>query len=590
MKTVSFVGLGVVGLVTQACFANRGINTIGVDSSEHKLEILRSGNLPFYEPNLKDLIIGDACSNLTFSDSMTYAVENSNITFVTVGTPSKADGSIDLLQISEASKAIGVALSNKSRYHVVVIKSTVLPGTTDNVIKAIVEKESRKNAVEDFGLIVNPEFLREGSSVHDTFNPHLLVLGAADHRSGQEIETLWKEFFNNHFPKTIRTNRITAELIKYANNAFLATKISFINSIANLCQRMDSADVKEVAQAIGTDPRIGPLFLNAGAGYGGSCLPKDVKALIKMSRSVSCNLPLLRAVDEVNENQPKQVIELARNMLGGFEGKTVAILGVAFKKDTDDIREAPSVKVIRQLIEHQALVRATDPLALENLKKIFDDKITYTKNKFDCLSNADCCLILTEWDEYKNMKAEDFIRYMKKPCIVDARRIFDSQDFVNTTNYFAIGVKTRGYEETIPYRKKEQTSEIDLEGLLKDIMQEGVLVAENERYTIHDLKVDELTVSLTELKKTQETRGHSHADCSEVYFFTQGEGKMQVGNRTYHVGQGSVIIVPRSEFHKVINLGEEKLIFVAVFEGKRFSKNYSYQNKDSPESRVAEAQ
>jgi mannose-6-phosphate isomerase-like protein (cupin superfamily) len=186
------------------------------------------------------------------------------------------------------------------------------------------------------------------------------------------------------------------------------------------------------------------------------------------------------------------------------------------------------------------------------------------------------------------MKAEDFKRHMKKPCIVDARRILDSQDFVDTTNYFAIGLKPN-YEETIPYRK-EQASEIDLDGQLNDIREEGVFIAENERYTIHDLRVDELTVSLTELKKAQETRGHSHADCSEVYFFTQGDGKMQVGNRTYYVGQGSVIIVPRSEFHKVINLGEQKLIFIAVFEGKRFSKNYDYENKGSLKSAVAEAQ
>lgn len=440
MKTVSFVGIGVVGLVTQVCFASRGINTIGVDSNKQKLKALKSGNLPFYEPNLKELF-GGIRSNLSFSDSMTDAVNNSNITFVTVGTPSKADGSIDLSQISRATKAIGAVLKKKSQYHIVVIKSTVLPGTTDNTIKIILEKESGKIAEKDFGLIVNPEFLREGSSVHDTFNPHLLVIGAADHNSGQKIEKLWSEFFKNHLPPTIRTNRITSELIKYANNAFLATKISFINSIANICQNIDSADVKQVAQAIGTDPRIGSLFLNAGAGYGGSCLPKDVKALIKMSDSVSCNLPLLRAVHEVNENQPRQVIALARTALGGLKGKTIAILGVAFKKDTDDIREAPSIKVIRQLISNQAIVRAADPMALQNLKKLFDDKITYAKDKFDCLSNADCCIILTEWNEYKNMKPEDFVRHMKKPNIVDARRILDFQDFVHITNYFAVGLK-----------------------------------------------------------------------------------------------------------------------------------------------------
>jgi UDPglucose 6-dehydrogenase len=452
MEAVSFIGLGVVGLVTQICLATRGINAIGVDSSKDKLRMLRSGNLPFYEPKLKELF-NDGHANLVFSDSITYAVQNSDITFVTVGTPSKADGSIDLSQIFQVCKAIGIALKNKSHYHVVAIKSTVIPGTTDNLITKTLKNESGKNIDEDFGLIVNPEFLREGSSVDDTFSPHLLVVGTETKKDEEIIVKLWSEFFNSQFPKIMRTNRINAELIKYSNNAFLATKISFINSIANVCQRIDGADVEQVALAIGADPRIGSLYLNAGPGYGGSCLPKDVKALLSMSHSVDYEMPLLKSVDKANEEQSEEIVKIVKLAIGAkLKGKTIAILGVAFKKDTDDIRESPSVKVISLLIKHQAIIKANDPMALENLEKIFGDKITYVKSKLDCLSDVDCCIILTEWDEYKSMRADDFVNYMKYPCIVDTRRIFNPQEFAHTVNYFAIGLKP-SYAKAILYRK-----------------------------------------------------------------------------------------------------------------------------------------
>jgi UDPglucose 6-dehydrogenase len=452
MEAVSFIGLGVVGLVTQICLATRGINTIGIDSDKNKVNMLRSGNLPFYEPKLKELF-HEGCPTLIFSDDASYAVRNSDITFVTVGTPSKANGSIDLSQISQACKAIGKALKNKSRYHVVAIKSTVIPGTTDNLITETFQNESGKNIDEDFGLIVNPEFLREGSSVHDTFNPHLLVVGSETRKDDEIIVKLWSDFFTNQFPKIIRTNRINAELIKCSNNAFLATKISFINSIANVCQRIDGADVEQVALAIGADPRIGSLFLKAGPGYGGSCLPKDVKALLNMSHSIGYEMPLLMSVDRTNEDQCKEIVKIVKRAVGAeLKGKTIAILGVAFKKDTDDIRESPSVKVITSLIKQQAIVKANDPMALENLKKIFGDRITYAESKFECLLNADCCIILTEWDEYKSMKANDFANYMRYPCIVDTRRIFHPQEFVHTVDYFAIGLKP-SYAKAISYRK-----------------------------------------------------------------------------------------------------------------------------------------
>ncbi len=440
MERISFVGLGVVGLITQVCFASRGYNTIGMDTDEQKLRTLRSGNLPFHEPQLRELL-DETETNIKFSADIDYAIENSRLTFVTVGTPSKPDGCIDLSQIIHACRSIGRALRNKSEYHVVVVKSTIVPGTTDSVIKRILKEESNKNIGEDFGLTVNPEFLREGTGVNDTFHPHLLVIGSADQRSQEELERLWLEFYNKDAPMILKTNFVNAELIKYANNAFLATKVGFINSMANICQKFDGADVEKVAKAIGMDPRISPLFLKAGPGYGGSCLPKDVKALINLSQAIGFYPTLLMAVDQVNERQSMQVVDLAKSALGDLKEKIIAILGVAFKKDTDDIREAASIKIIRHLVQHGAKVRANDPMALENLKKIFGDEIIYAKNKFECLTNADCCIILTEWDEYKSMKPDDFAKYMKTPCIIDARRIYNADDFVHSTKYFAIGLK-----------------------------------------------------------------------------------------------------------------------------------------------------
>lgn len=455
MERISFVGLGVVGLITQVCFASRGYYTIGVDSDEQKLRTLRSGNLPFHEPQLRELF-DEAKINVKFSDDIDYAIENSRLTFITVGTPSKPDGCIDLTQIMHVCRAIGRALRNKSEYHGVVVKSTIVPSTTDNVIKRILEEESNKNIGKDFGLVVNPEFLREGTGVNDTFHPHLLVIGSSDKRSQEELERLWLEFYNKDAPVILMTNCVNAELIKYANNAFLATKVSFINSIANICQKFDGADVEKVAKAIGMDPRIGPLFLKAGPGYGGSCLRKDVKALISVSQAIGFYPTLLMAVDQVNELQPMQVVELAKSVLGDLKGKIIAILGVAFKKDTDDMREAPSIKIIRHLLQHGAKVRAHDPMALESLKKIFGGEIIYAKNKFECLTNADCCVILTEWDEYKSMKPDDFVKYMKTPCIIDGRRIYNANDFVHSTKYFAIGLKPDKEQLTNTYKIKNQ--------------------------------------------------------------------------------------------------------------------------------------
>jgi len=301
------------------------------------------------------------------------AVLNTEITFIAVATPNKPNGSIDLGHIESSSSEIGQALQKKETYHLVVVKSTVVPGTTENVVKPAIEKLSGRRCGIDFGLCMNPEFLREGSALHDTLHPDRIIIGEHDQKSGDSLEALYRDFHGEEMPPLIITNLPTAELIKYANNAFLATKISFINQIANICEKIPGADVTVVAKGIGLDKRIGPLFLNAGWGYGGSCLPKDVKALIAFSEGLGYNPALFNAVEDVNNIQPYRAVELAKKHLGDLKGRRIAILGLAFKPNTDDMREAVSIKIINQLLEEGANIVAYDPAAINNAKGIFKD-------------------------------------------------------------------------------------------------------------------------------------------------------------------------------------------------------------------------
>ena len=289
---------------------------------------------------------------------------------MTVGTPSKTDGSIDLKYMESATHDIGAALKRKSSYHVVIVKSTVVPGTTQDKVKPILEADSRKVCGEEFGLCMNPEFLRQGSAFRDTINADRVVIGAYDKRSGDVLEDLYKDFYCNHLPRVIRTSLSTAELIKYASNAMLATKISFINTVGNICEKIPGADVKVVATAMGLINDIGPLFLDAGLGYGGSCFPKDIKALIACSKSLGYEPQILDSVESVNKSQPLKAIELCEELVGSVYGKQVAILGLAFKPDTDDMREARVIPLINGLIELGAKIIAYDPVAMPNAREI----------------------------------------------------------------------------------------------------------------------------------------------------------------------------------------------------------------------------
>ena len=440
---VSIFGLGYVGLTFAATLASRGFKVVGYDIDERKLELIKRGKPPFYEPGLEELL-AEAVSNgnLTVTRDPEEAVNNTDVTFITVGTPEGPDGGADLSQLHSALRDLGRGLAKKQSWHLVVIRSTVPPGTSRSAAKLLEEMTGKKCGV-DFGLCMNPEFLREGNAIEDNLNPDRVVIGECDKRSGDYLEGLYKAFLGGRLPPMLRTSLENAELIKYANNAFLAMKISFINMIANLCERIPYADVEEVARGIGLDKRIGPYFLKAGLGWGGSCFPKDLKALLHVGRELGVDLPLVEATVEVNERQPLKAVEFAERALGDLRGRRVAVLGLAFKPNTDDMRGAVSIKIVNKLVEKGARVVVYDPKAMPNAKRIFGDKVEYAESALDAIKGADCAIFVTEWDEFKSLKVEEVAKLMKNPVIIDGRRIFDPRTIPPTIRYYAIGLGKR---------------------------------------------------------------------------------------------------------------------------------------------------
>jgi UDPglucose 6-dehydrogenase len=436
---VSIVGMGYVGLCTAATFASRGIRTIGIDIDEERIDQIRKGNAPIHEPQL-DTMLKNAVKDklLEATTDITY-VADTDTTFLTVGTPSRLDGSIDLRFLKKAAIDLGDSLWKKGRYHLVVVKSTVVPGTTSNVVQPTLENHAETKVGRSLGLCANPEFLKEGTAINDALHPDKIVIGSNDKKSANQLTRFYRKFYASKLPPVILTSPQAAELVKYASNAFLATKISFINTIANIAQRTPGVDVGTVAKAIGLDPRIGELFLKAGPGYGGSCFHKDLQALITYSKKNGYNPVLFQATEETNEKQATRVVDMAKKLLGSLSDKKIAVLGLAFKKDTDDIREAASLRVISQLKKKGAQVIAYDPMAIPNAKKALSDQIEYAENPHSTLQGTDCAVIMTEWDQFQKLKPQDFRSYMKTPNIVDARRIYDPEDF-RELNYAAIGL------------------------------------------------------------------------------------------------------------------------------------------------------
>jgi UDPglucose 6-dehydrogenase len=440
-KNVAVMGLGYVGLTMAACLAERGISTIGIDVDKEKISQLKKGRSPIHEPRIEEMIERNIRSGrLRVTDNCQEALENSQMTFITVGTPRSSNGKMEFEQMRLASEAIGKALKDTQPYHLIVVRSTVIPGTTGRIIRPIVESNSKKSCPKDFGLCVNPEFLREGSAVENMLEPDRIVIGEIDKRSGDMLERFYDRVYMGHLPPMLKTTLDNAEIIKYATNAFLATKISFINSIANLCERIAGSDVEIIAKGVGLDPRIGPLFLEAGLGWGGSCFPKDVKTILAFGTELGLDLPIIRATMEVNESRPSMAVDKVKELLIDLQGKTVAVLGLAFKPNTDDVREAVSIKIINRLLEEGASVRAYDPVAIENSQRILGKKIIFTKSSRECLNGADCCILVTEWDDFRDLKPEDFRTRMRRPLLIDGRRLYAPKEFLDKMEYFAVGL------------------------------------------------------------------------------------------------------------------------------------------------------
>ncbi|RLI73176.1 UDP-glucose 6-dehydrogenase [Archaeoglobales archaeon] len=405
---ISIVGSGYVGIVTGIGFAELNNEVIFIDIDKGKVEKINSAEPPVYEKGLEELMKKNREKYVATSDYK-RAIEYTDVTFICVGTPSKKDGSIDLRSIKSAAMEIGKVLKDKSDFHVVVVKSTVVPGTTEELIKPTIEKKSKKKSFEDFGLTVNPEFLREGNAVEDFFNPDRIVIGAKEEKSKKILDELYSSF---NCPKFF-TDIKTAEMIKYASNAFLATKISFANEIGNICKKI-GIDVYDVFKGVGLDHRINPSFFRAGIGFGGSCFPKDVKALIARAEEVGENPRLLKAVVEINEEQPLKLIELLKKYVSKPKGKKIGILGLAFKPDTDDIRESRAIPVVETLIKEGVEIIAYDPKAIDNFKQLFP-QIRYAETPEDVL-NSDAVLIVTEWEEFEKLN-------YKGKIVIDGRRV-----------------------------------------------------------------------------------------------------------------------------------------------------------------------
>lgn len=439
---VAVVGLGYAGLCTAACFT-RKFDVIGIDVDRRRISQLTGGDVPIHEKGLPALIkksVEDGA--LSFSDSY-ESLNGAGTIFVAVGTPSKADGSIDLSQVTDASRRIGRELGRCKNKPLVVIKSTVTPGTTTKVVKPLLEEESGKECGVGFGLCSNPEFLREGAAIDDTLHPDRIIIGPLDRSSGLAMRSFYKKFFGPSLPPVVETTPENSELIKYASNAFLATKISFINFVARVCENLPGADVAEVALAMGFDPRIGGKYLQAGPGFGGACFPKDARALSAYVEQLGMDASLLRSVLAINDSQPEWIVSKLERKLGNVAGKGVAVLGVAFKEGSDDVRESRAIVLAKSLFRKGARVSVSDPMAIEGAKRELGQQARYCETAQDCIRGADAAVVLTGWAEFKRLKPDDFVRLMRTPILIDARRIYDPKKYdFPPLDYTAVG---RGY-------------------------------------------------------------------------------------------------------------------------------------------------
>jgi UDPglucose 6-dehydrogenase len=414
---IAVIGTGYVGLVAGACFAETGNQVICVDKDAKKIRLLNRGRIPIFEPGLEEIVRRNRQERrLSFTTELPDAVRRSEVVFIAVGTPTGEDGSADLKYVLAAAVEIAQSMNG---YKVVVDKSTVPVGTAERVRQAM-----SRHTKHPFAVVSNPEFLKEGAAIEDFLKPDRVVIGTDDPRAADLMRELYRPFTRTGAPIMVM-DAASAELSKYAANAMLATRISFMNEIANVCELFD-ADVDRVRQAIAADKRIGPAFLFPGCGYGGSCFPKDVKAIIQFSAERKYKFRILDSVERVNHAQKTKLLTRVDRLVGkNLKGKTIAVWGLAFKPRTDDMREAPAIPIIKGLLERGAKVRAFDPEARESARAVFGTKITYARNAYDALKDADALLVVTEWNEFREPDFAKMKRVMRKPVIIDGRNIYE---------------------------------------------------------------------------------------------------------------------------------------------------------------------
>ena len=433
---IAIVGTGYVGLVSGACFAEMGIDVTCVDINPEKIKCLLNGEIPIYEPGLDDLVKRNVeAGRLHFTTDLTTCLDNVEVVFSAVGTPPDEDGSADLQYVLEVARTFG---RNIKKYTILVTKSTVPVGTAKKV-KAVIEEELTKRDEQiDFEVASNPEFLKEGAAIKDFMSPDRVVVGVESDRAKKVMERLYRPFQMNNY-RLYFMDIPSAEMTKYAANAMLATRISFMNDIANLCDLV-GANVDMVRKGIGADTRIGSKFLYPGCGYGGSCFPKDVKALARTAREYGYTMGVIEAVEAVNERQKEIVVKKLQDKLGTLRGKTIALWGLAFKPETDDMREAPALVVIEKLLEAGASVKVYDPVAMDECRRRIGDRVVYCKDMYDVVIDADALAVLTEWNEFRIPSWSVIKRVMKQPVLVDGRNIYSKDEVIaEGFEYAAIG-------------------------------------------------------------------------------------------------------------------------------------------------------
>ena len=433
---IAIVGTGYVGLVSGACFAEMGIDVTCVDINPEKIKCLLNGETPIYEPGLDDLVKRNVeAGRLHFTTDLTTCLDNVEVVFSAVGTPPDEDGSADLQYVLEVARTFG---RNIKKYTILVTKSTVPVGTAKKV-KAVIEEELTKRDEQiDFEVASNPEFLKEGAAIKDFMSPDRVVVGVESDRAKKVMERLYRPFQMNNY-RLYFMDIPSAEMTKYAANAMLATRISFMNDIANLCELV-GANVDMVRKGIGADTRIGSKFLYPGCGYGGSCFPKDVKALARTAREYGYTMGVIEAVEAVNERQKEIVVKKLQDKLGTLRGKTIALWGLAFKPETDDMREAPALVVIEKLLEAGASVKVYDPVAMDECRRRIGDRVVYCKDMYDVVIDADALAVLTEWKEFRIPSWSVIKRVMKQPVLVDGRNIYSKDEVIaEGFEYAALG-------------------------------------------------------------------------------------------------------------------------------------------------------